>query len=108
MKRLLLITALAILGLSSCKKEETKKAPTVEYEVSCTSCKVQYTNEYGFIKDVNVTGNWKAIFPGFGGKYASVNVTEDKPSNIHVQVQMNYYEVINKFGPGLYEHQVNQ
>jgi hypothetical protein len=106
MKKILILSAIAFLGLSSCKKEEAKPNTTVTYEVTCTNCTVSYTNEYGFSKTVDVVGNWKTDLRNYGVDKARLEVTEKTPSNIHLQMSLNYYEVINKFGPGKYEYKV--
>jgi hypothetical protein len=102
----LALCSMAILGLASCKKEEIKPTTTVGYEVTCTNCTVSYTNEYGFSKTTDVVGNWKATLSNYGVEMARIEVTEKQPSNIHVQLLLNDYEVINKFGPGKYEYKV--
>jgi uncharacterized protein (UPF0333 family) len=103
MKKLILLSALAIIGFTSCQKsDETPAATRVKYTVSCSSCQVTYTNEYGFDKVATVTGNWSLLIPAYGVSIATIEVTESTPSNILSKIEVNGREYAKKFGPQKY------
>lgn len=101
MKRLSLLSAIAILGFASCTKDDHQpERHDVKYNVTCTACTVIYTNAYGFPKTEPVTGHWLQSVPNFGVAVATLEISEEHPSNIVSSIAVNGVDHGNQLGPG--------
>ena len=96
MKKLILLSAFAFLGLASCKKEE-KSGYVVKYSVICDSCtmitKAENNRQMSFA--VKEFSNY-SDFASADNDYVEMKIIVDKRQNIKYRVTVNDFKKEDK------------
>jgi len=105
MKKLILLSAIALSMLNSCKKDDDDNdSSRLKYEVICGSCKVTYSDESGSDKTVNVVEFWSTSINNYN--QVNAKMTVESPDYTISNIYWNDNRILNKIGAGNFEVKV--